>query len=386
MMVGQIERIDVMMPIRSEYGVLHHFTEKFYEAFVRAGYTCRLLNGDDCVLVPFKDPPDLTICFNGAPKDELGYFLCDILRVPHVSCLIDPPYRFFDLTFSRFMWLTCDDRFCTQMLHGLNFPRAFFMPHAVESDLKAEAHQERIYDVVMLASFIDYKSRGAEWEKLFPPVIYKAMHQACDVALADEKTSFIWALQQALHPHIWAKNAPIKLEAVTIKKIFEEVELYIKGKDRIELIQSVHDASVHVFGTTIDELEWKEYFRDVQNVIPHPPLSYLEALEVMKQSKIVLNSSIKNKEGAHERIFAGLACGALVVTNENAYVKEQFNEKEGLIFFKRSQFDKINEQINYYLSHEEIRRDEVKKGTEKVMLYHTWDQRVKGLMQSLNLS
>jgi spore maturation protein CgeB len=104
----------------------------------------------------------------------------------------------------------------------------------------------------------------------------------------------------------------------------------------------------------------------------------------MKQSKVVLNSSIKNKEGAHERIFAGLACGAAVVTNENAYMKEQFNEGEGLIFYKAFQQEVVNTQVDAYLSHENDRQDAVKRGQLKVMQAHTWDQRVELLMGGIS--
>ena len=71
-------------------------------------------------------------------------------------------------------------------------------------------------------------------------------------------------------------------------------------------------------------MDWKKYFEKQSNIIVHDAVPYAESLEIMKQSKIVLNSSIKNKFGAHERIFAGLASGALVLTNENIYLKEYF--------------------------------------------------------------
>lgn len=379
-MQGIIKKIDFLMPKLSQYGVLHHFTQKFYEAFKRAGYSCRLLEGDDCILVPFNDPPDLTICFNGAPKDELGNYLCDILKIPHISCLIDPPFRFLDLTKGDFMTLTCDDLFCTNMLHMINFPRAFFMPHAIESDITVDPKQKRIYDVAMLASFIDFHGRLEGWKKNYPVPVCDAMIEACEITLSDEKTSFILALQQALHSHLTVEKTSIKLDPVKMQIVFEEVELYIKGRDRVELIQSVKDAEVHIFGTTVDKLNWKDYFKNTPNVVVHPGVNYSEALNIMKQSKIVLNSSIKNKEGAHERIFMGLACGALVVTNENSYIKSQFDTHEGLVLYKRSNFEDVNSQINDYLSDERSRQREVERGRQKVLLHHTWDRRVKDLM------
>ena len=68
----------------------------------------------------------------------------------------------------------------------------------------------------------------------------------------------------------------------------------------------------------------------------------------MRTSKIVLNSSIKNKSGAHERIFAALASGAIVATSENEYLKETFQEQQGILFYKNAEIGKINEVIHEY--------------------------------------
>ncbi len=104
----------------------------------------------------------------------------------------------------------------------------------------------------------------------------------------------------------------------------------------------------------------------------------------MKKSKIVLNSSPTIKNGAHERIFAGLACGAAVVATENIYVKELFGETKGVSFYRPNHWDKVNEQVQALLSNETDRETAVHKGRELVMHHHTWDHRAKKLIKELS--
>jgi spore maturation protein CgeB len=103
----------------------------------------------------------------------------------------------------------------------------------------------------------------------------------------------------------------------------------------------------------------------------------------MKQSKIVLNSSIKNKFGAHERIFTGLAAGALVITNENDYLKKYFTHDIDIAFYQFNNLNQINETIHAYLSDEEKREQVVENGREIVMSFHTWDARIKTFEKEL---
>ncbi len=74
-----IKRIDVFMPPRSQYGVLHHFTRKLSEALGRAGVEASLLEAQYDNPKPFldkifSDRPDCTLSFNGLLPDREGRF------------------------------------------------------------------------------------------------------------------------------------------------------------------------------------------------------------------------------------------------------------------------------------------------------------------------
>lgn len=377
-----LKKIDVLLPDGSLYDVLCHFTRKLFEALVRAGFSCRLLEGNNRFLTPLESPPDCTICFNGALRVDDGKLFCDLIHLPHISCLVDPPFYFPGLTSSRYVVTTCDDRSGCEYLHGLHYPNAFFMPHAVERELAPDPNAQRIYDVVMLSTFVDYEKRRAEWKDRFPAPICRGMEEAAEIALQDEAISFPAALKQAL-AHCLDFQSPAERDSPLYQTIFSEVERYIKGRDKIELLDAIQDTPVHVFGSSIDKQGWAQHCAGRPNVTVHSGVSYSDALKIMQKSKIILNSSIKNKYGAHERIFSGSACGAVVATNDNPYLREHFAANEEIILYRRSAFDQAAASIKALLSDEERRKEVAERARQKVLANHTWDHRIAQLFKDI---
>src|SRR6516162_3155093 len=102
-----MKKIDVFMPPLSQYSVLHHFTKKLHEALVQQGIVSRLLEAKHNDPGPFldallKDPPDCTLSFNGLLPDNQGRFFSDMIRIPHVACLVDSPTNFLTLVRSPY--------------------------------------------------------------------------------------------------------------------------------------------------------------------------------------------------------------------------------------------------------------------------------------------
>lgn len=358
------------MPSTSQYEVLHHFARKLYEAFVRTGASCRLLSGDERIYAALRSPPDFTIGFNGALKMEDGRLFCDHIKVPHVACLVDPPFRFLELTDSPYVIIACDDRIGCSLLKNRHFHRSVFMPHAVEKELASNLNAKRIYDLVLLGTCIDSGKRRKQWKRQFGVKVSGIMANAAEVALTEDEVSFISVLEEELDP---GEN----------QDVYEAVEMYIKGMDRLRLLQAFPERVIHVFGSSVDRGGWKKLLGSRSNMIVHPPVSYDQALEVMKQSKIVLNSSIKNKLGAHERIFTAAACGAVVVTNDNPLMREYFKAGKEILLYNGKKFEQLNLDVKELLDDEDKCRRMSMAGRERVLQGHTWDHRVKRLLQEI---
>lgn len=383
-----IKKIDLFMPPISQYGVLHHFTKKLCEALIRSGVTCRLLQAERNNPKPFlteifQDPPDCTLSFNGLLPDEEGRFFCDMIQIPHVACLVDSPNQFFPLIKSPFTIITCVDRFSCEFFRGMNFQNVLFMPHGVEKNISANLDNDRTYDVVLLASCLDYNAIRQEWAQKHSKELCQIMDTAAEITLSDQETPYVQAFVQALDTHV-NQGGGVDPQQLDFVSVLDDLEAYIRGYDRVQLVKGIKDAKVDIFGSSDSADSWKKYLgSDRKNITLHDPVPYERALDIMKDSKIVLNSCPWIKNGAHERIFAGLACGALVITNENIYMRENFKDGESVGFYRHKHWDKVNDQINHYLSDEAKRKEVVRKGRDLVLKGHTWDNRAAVLLKEL---
>ncbi len=378
-----IKRIDLFLPPFCQYTVLHHFTHKLYEALTRLGIHCRILEAKFNDPKPFlqqifNNPPDCTLSFNGLLPDENGYFFSDLVQIPHIACLTDPPTRFIELVKSPTNIITCMDRSGLDFYHELNFPNVFFMPHGVEKGIKGTPDEKKEIDILMLSSCIDYESVRENWRAIYSESLCKVLDEAAERTLADQTTSYINAFIQSLDHHLKTEK---NLDPNTIPYVEALIDLddYIRGKDRVDLIRSIKDFPVDIYGVG----PWEKFTKNTKAKI-HTPIPYEEALALMKQSKIVLNSTATTKNGAHTRIFAGLLSGAVPITSENPYMLEYFNDFEDLVYYRHRQIDKVNENIKKILSDDTQRISIVNQGKEKTLAHHTWDHRASLLLKNIN--
>lgn len=378
-------RLDVLEPLGSQYRVLHHFSRKIFEALERTGVDCRYIPAEKgAIHMSWNDLPTCTIGFNGVPCAGTNHeMLCDQTATPHLALLVDPPTWHFPLTTSPFMVLSCDDRSGNRLLDAMPFDRHFFLPHAVEKDIAYDPHETREYPITLLATHINYEERRAKWRQLFPPQVCDAMDDAVRMVFERKDKGFIEAFEETLLHHVpTAKDTHLPTDPNFIT-LCCEIELYIKGKERLDLVKAIKRTPVHVFGASLDGIDWKKGLADHDNVHLHPPVSFEEAFEVMRKSRILLNCSLKNKEGAHERIFMGLGSGAAVVTHDCPFMREQFDAEDELILFEPNAMDGLDEQLHDLLEKPEALDAIAQAGRQRVLSAHTWDNRAATILEEL---
>lgn len=377
-------KIDLILPQYSRYKVLHLFTKYLAEGLTNAGATTRLLEiqreaPQEFLRSLLNDPPDFTLCFNGILPDEQGRFVSDMVQIPHVACLVDSPHYFLPLIKSKYSIITCVDRFGCDFFKSVNFHNALFMPHATSrSFLEASPppDSDRPYDVVMMASYVDIEKIHGNWKSRYGEKLALAFEEAAEITLIEPKTPYAHALARALDSY--AKRESFNPNTVDYIQLLTDLENYVRGKDRLELVKAIKDAEVHLFGENAHL--WKQAIGNPSNVIVHDEVPYTQALEIMQKSKIVLNSSPFFKNGAHERIFTGTAAGAVVISNDSLYLREKFSEGESLLFYN---YQDVNATINDILDQPVKRYDIVAKGRAKVLQEHTWDRRAEDLLKDL---
>ena len=75
---------------------------------------------------------------------------------------------------------------------------------------------------------------------------------------------------------------------------------------------------------------------------------------------------------------------ALVLTNENIYMSEHFNDGESILYYRYNHREKAADKVKAVLADEHKREEIVHKGREVVMRGHTWDHRAAHLLKELD--
>ena len=368
------------------YESKRYFTAKFAEAMQRKGIETRIIDVNEQSLGPEmisslrRYAPDLTCSFNTLLPVSEDKFLWDFLETPHWSILVDPALYSLQVTRSPYTILSCVDKSDVAYVKSSGFENVFFFPHAVEPELYAPKNEARPYEVVFFGSCYDYESLRASWRQRNPEALNKVLDDAIDLVFGDNHTSLAEALVKAWNA---SKLDPTGADFISL---FYYLDNYTRGKDRVELIRAIKDVPVHVFGelstdNAVGVLGWHPYLSGQSNVILHPSVPFDQYIEILKKSKICLNSMPFFKNGGHERVLTGLACGVVPITTDNIYFKENFKADKELLFYNMRERGQVNAQIQHLLAHEVDRSSIAAAGGAKVHKYHTWDQRVDVLLE-----
>lgn len=375
-----IKKVDLLLPPESQYGVLQSFTQSVYQALQRTNVECEIhapekKNPRPFLEKVFSNPPDFTLSFHGVLPDSEGRFLCDLINTPHLCLLVDHPFLFSPLTQSKKNIITCPDHIGCQYLLDIGFKNTFFLPHGVDQQIEGKFDNERPIELLFLGSHFDLQGIENHWNNTYPKELVDLLRKTARISIDCPNISF----QEILANHLgqWGGFNP---KQINVLILLIELEKYIRGLDRKEMLASLSNLTLHTYGSVYEsQTEDKEIIHH-PNVYFHAPITFKEAIEKMQQSRFVFNSSPSFRYGAHERIFTALAAGASVITQETPSLRLLFDDNEGVIFYQRDKLDALQNTLNHLKNHEEKRIEMVKIGRKKVMQKHTWDTRVARIL------
>ena len=101
--------------------------------------------------------------------------------------------------------------------------------------------------------------------------------------------------------------------------------------------------------------------------------------EIFAKSKINLNFTIPNIEnGIPLRIFDVLAARGFLLTDYREELCKQFEAGTDLVMFEG--IPDLLQKADYYLSHDEERRQIAKNGQKKVQQLHQYEMRIREIL------
>jgi spore maturation protein CgeB len=331
----------------------------------------------------YRFDPSFICTFNKMMPLEDGTFIWDGLKVPSATFLLDPAIYYLHLAKSDYSVLGYSDRYDDEVIAASGLKTHFFFPQAVDKKIAdSPLETDRPYDVVLMGTCYDHERVRAGWENQYPAAVSEVIEAVVERTLAEPRSSFVQIL-----PEEWRKGG-IDPGTVDFQTLCTYIDYYLRGYDRFELLKSIKDAHVHVFGDLYwsqgkNLKGWRDYLKGMSNITVHDPVPYAQSFEILQKSKICLNSTPFIKNGSHDRLFTGLSSGCTVLTSENLFPEEVFGDGKGIEYYGFDEKKDVNDLINEILSDEPRRMEKVAVGKDIVRLEHTWDNRAELLLQTM---
>lgn len=375
-------RICLISPYGSLYGALAHFTQSLNKALLRAGVSTEIYldNPHLSVQQKVKEITDLqadaTFCFNSLLRvGKEGEFLSEITGIPHIAYLVDAPHQYIPLQPCEKNKIFCvDEDDIPFYSEELGLKNAYFFPHAVDEADCSKSSEMREIDVLFLGTAFDYEQMRKEWRKRELPSFNRHLDRLIERASEERHTSYRQIIREEVG----------NIDFYTLQRLWYCLDLYIRGRDRVEVLRAIKGLNVHVYGDPLHTVEWSQLILDSSHIHWHRGVSFQEALALMREARVIVNSFPTFKGGGHERIFAGMASGALLFTNENAFIRRNFIEGKELELFDPLNLEALQERIEAYLSNDEQRESVSEAGRLAIQRSHTWDHYVPKLLGALS--
>ena len=112
-------------------------------------------------------------------------------------------------------------------------------------------------------------------------------------------------------------------------------------------------------------------------------VSYMEEMpKVFNRSRINMNFTIRNiRTGLPLRIWDVLGAGGFLLTNYQIELGDFFENGKDLVYYE-SREDMLR-KADYYLEHESERQEIARSGREKVKKYHSYEQRLMKVLETV---
>lgn len=290
----------------------------------------------------------------------------------HVTWLVDHPRylveRFMNYPELEKVYVGCVDRtHVTYLDKYYQLPHAFFAPHFGWEAKKIVPYEERSCELFFPASYVCWeKSVASRYPGLGGPL--KVITEKTITFLEEHPDYTLEGGMETVFQQFGEKDY-LELSKSCLEIAGEYIDLKIRSDVREYILHALLQAGIRL---TVCGKNWsqfpvteaeKEYLTILGEEIP-----YLEVVEKMADSKMVLNIMPWFKDGSHERVAMSTRNGALCLTDKSRYLEEVWGN-DGVIFFDVKHPETLVEKIKKYTQNEEEAKKIAAAGMEKSKIY-----------------
>lgn len=371
------------------------YTDEFVRIFTEQGRECLVLDAGNRkdLWIQLKafllEPVAGVISLNNIGlhlEMEDGLNIWDKYEIPFYNILMDHPFHYKNAldTAPGQMVLLCMDRnhiayvkrFFPNIQNTCFFPHAGILPGINKQNINNTLRiKERKIDVLYTGGLSRYAAEGLipDLGRITDFDAFALVKDALEKLIQEPDFTTEYVIEQCLD-NMNFKFKDQRLGEIITKLRF--IDSFAVSFYREQMVRALTESgiTVTVFGTGWDRCEWE-----------HPNLVYggeippAGILELMQQSKVVLNTMTWFKRGAHDRVFNGMLAGAAVVSDYSEYLKENFTNKCELEMFSLKDMESLPERVHHLLIHTDDAQTMADCGYRTAFQSHRWINRLQDM-------
>lgn len=156
------------------------------------------------------------------------------------------------------------------------------------------------------------------------------------------------------------------------------VDAYIRNYFRKIVLDELLDCGVPV---TVMGEGWEKYrHRNAHSLRRERGVPFGLSFERIAKAHILLNAAPIFNHGMHDRIAAGMANHAVVLTDSNPYLERNFKNGRKLCFYSLTKRGDAAEQAKHLLENQALRHAIAAEAYEEFLAHHTWRRRAEQLL------
>ena len=385
----------LVIKAQSQYGGTRLFADEAAAAFIRRGDQADILDlGDRTEVEPelaraaAGPRPDLVLSFNilGDFRTAAGRTIAQLFACPHAVWHTD----YVLTSWHRLQGTPRDTTLLvvdpTQVdalaaVAGPDRYNARFFPHA--------AVGEPVADEPDADAFVAARPIPVLWSGGFAPPVrpwsgaaagtQRVMEAAVELAMAGEWMSPHLALAQVLKAVGLDLSDPAKRQHL-VNAWMVDADVRVRRRQAFLFALAESGIELHACGHG-----WEPYLHLFRNLTYHGPVEMPRMVELMRQSRVVLNTNGNFGAGSHERPFSASVAGAATFSDFSRYYAAEFRAGQDIELFSWLDLGGAMERLRALSADPQRCWRMGKSAKQLTKARHTWDRRIPDLLDAAGI-
>lgn len=241
-----------------------------------------------------------------------------------------------------------------------------------QNDLLFEQWVNRPYALVFTANYVPVSNIDRQLAGLEPE--YRDFYyEIIDAFIQNPKQDLLTCIEAYLRREMPGMSDGELCEGMSS---MPAVDLWIRTYFREKTVRILAEGGirVHLFGK-----DWEQVScRHPENLVSVGRMvDSAECVRAMAQAKLALNTMPWFKDGAHDRIFTAMLQGAAALTDDSAYLREQFRQMETIAYYDLQKLEELPQQVSALLDDPQRLFETACRGRAAAQRAHTWKSRAE---------